>query len=331
MKKLFSICFLVFITVQFVKAQTISIAGTVKDKNGSPVSFAFLSDKKYKNATFSDSLGNFTLMVRPDSKLLIKCKGYTDKVVDIDNKTDFGIVLLSNSNESSSNNINEPASIDNANTLNNAFLPNGAIDKNLSFTEGMTFAAHRKGNLHGSRYFFDNWAHGYIIDKSDSLLQYNNTLFNYDKISGGLLITRDEKTVMQVNRDQIKSFALYNGSSMSYIFEKVPDIDNSHYVQVLSSGKKYKFYKLINTRFIKSDYVNNGFTTHGNDYDEYVDEGTYFVLNVSNNQLKKASLKKKSLKEVFAADADKLNKFMTDNSSDIDDAYLNKLGDYMNQ
>lgn len=314
-----------------VKAQTITAVGTVKDEKGNPVSFAFLSDKRYKNATFSDSLGNFNLPVKPDSKLLVKCKGYTDKVVDIDNKTDFQIVLLSNNNESSSNNINEPASIDNANKLDNAFLPNGAIDKNLSFTEGMTFAAHRKGNLHGSRYFFDNWAHGYIIDKSDSLLQYSNLRCNYDKINGGLLITRDEKSVMEVNRDQIKSFALFNGGNKSYSFEKVPDIDNSHYVQVLSSGKKYKLYKLISTRFIKSDYVNNGFTTHGNDYDEYVDEGTYYVLNVSNNQLKKFSLKKKSLKEVFSADGNNLNKFMTDNSSDIDDAYLNKLGDYMNQ
>src|ERR1700676_1873600 len=114
MKKIFFIFFLLFITIPLVKAQTITAAGTVKDEKGNPVSFAFLSDKKYRNATFSDSLGNFTLTVRPDSKLLVKCKGYTDKVVDIDNKADFQIILSSNGNESSSNNINEPASVDNA-------------------------------------------------------------------------------------------------------------------------------------------------------------------------------------------------------------------------
>ncbi|MDB4900801.1 MAG: hypothetical protein JWQ63_82 [Mucilaginibacter sp.] len=331
MKKLFSICFLLFITISLVKAQTITAAGTVKDEKGNPVSFAFLSDKKYKNATFSDSLGNFKLPIRQDSKLLVKCKGYIDKIVDIGDKTDFQIVLFLIGNESSSNKINESAGIDNEDKLYNGFLQNGAIDKNLSFTEGMTFAAHRKGNLHGSRYLFENWAHGYIIDKSDSLLRYDNLLFNYDKINGGLLITRDEKSVMEVNRDQIKSFALFDGGNKSYIFERVPAIDNSHYIQVLSSGKKYKLYKLISTRFIKSDYINNGFTTHGNDYDEYVDEGTYYLFNVSNNQTQKFLLKKKSLKEVFVADGDKLNKFMTDNSSDIDDAYLNKLGNYMNQ
>jgi len=43
-------------------------------------------------------------------------------------------------------------------------------------------------------------------------------------------------------------------------------------------------------------------------------------------------LKKKALKEVFAADADKLNKFMSvAGSGDIDENYLKQLGDAMNK
>ncbi|WP_281271007.1 hypothetical protein [Mucilaginibacter oryzae] len=43
-------------------------------------------------------------------------------------------------------------------------------------------------------------------------------------------------------------------------------------------------------------------------------------------------MKKKGLKEVFAADADKLNKFMsTAGFDDIDDNYLKLLGQTMNK
>ena len=42
-------------------------------------------------------------------------------------------------------------------------------------------------------------------------------------------------------------------------------------------------------------------------------------------------LKKKSLKTAFPKDADKVNKYLNDNPGDIDDAYLAKLGAFMNQ
>ena len=124
---------------------------------------------------------------------------------------------------------------------------------------------------------------------------------------------------------------MYNNKDERFVFAKVPGIDQSHYVQVLSSGSKYSVYKLIKTKFVKSDYVNNGVTSHGNDYDEYVDDADYYVFDVQANQSKKISLKKKSIKEGFAKDADKVNKYLSDNSGDINDAYLAKLGDFMNQ
>ncbi len=77
--------------------------------------------------------------------------------------------------------------------------------------------------------------------------------------------------------------------------------------------------------------MNNGVTAHGNDYDEYVDDADYYVLDIKAGQPQKLSLKKKSIKEDFAKDADKVNKYLSDNSGSIDDAYLSKLGAYMNQ
>jgi hypothetical protein len=69
----------------------------------------------------------------------------------------------------------------------------------------------------------------------------------------------------------------------------------------------------------------------GNNFDSYDDEATYYTLDVKTNQLQKLELKKKALKVVFASQETKLNKFMEDNSGDIDDSFLIGLGDYMNK
>jgi hypothetical protein len=189
---------------------------------------------------------------------------------------------------------------------------------------------HEKGNTRGSEYLFLNFVHGYVINTSGDLINNPAYLLDYDKVDGSLVLTQDGKTINQVSWDQTKSFSLFSSAGQRFDFEKAPAIDKSHYVQVLASGKKYKIYKLIKTRYVKSDYVNNGVTSHGNDYDEYVDDADYYVLDVQGNQQMKLSLKKKSLKEDFAKEADKINKYLSDNSGDINDAYLSKLGDYMN-
>lgn len=69
----------------------------------------------------------------------------------------------------------------------------------------------------------------------------------------------------------------------------------------------------------------------GNPYDEYVDEDSYFVLNVQSAQLQKFSLKKKSIKEAFASEAEKLNKFFLESRNEaMNDVFLKSFGDYIN-
>jgi hypothetical protein len=136
---------------------------------------------------------------------------------------------------------------------------------------------------------------------------------------------------MQLSWDQIKSFTLFGNKDETVTFDKVPAIDPSHYSQVIASGKKYKIYKLIKTKFVRADYVNTGVTQHGNDYDEYVDDADYYVWDVQANKAQKFALKKKGLKDGFPNEADKVTKYVADNKGSIDEAYLGKLGDYMNQ
>ena len=95
--------------------------------------------------------------------------------------------------------------------------------------------------------------------------------------------------------------------------------------------KIIKIYKFIKTTFRKSDYVNAGMIQHGNDFDEFIDDADYYLFDVQANQTKKFTLKRKSLKESFAKEGDKINKYLSDHSGDINDAYLSDLGDAMNK
>jgi hypothetical protein len=319
MKKMLIMCLLTMVATQITKAQTNTVTGSVRDVKGHLLHYVFVADDQYKNATYSDSLGNFAIAVHPDSKLLFTSPGHRDTSVNVD-KTNGDLQIVLGSSDGSNN----------TNSTKSTLSVNSDVERphNVYLFK---LPLHEKGNLHGSRYLFDNFVHGFFINASDVLIYNPNYLFDYDKIGGGFLVTQGSETTFEISWDQTKSFTLVSKTDESFTFEKVPAIDQSHYVQVLASGKKYKIYKLIKTKFVKSDFVNTGVATHGNDYDEYVDDADYYVFDIQNNQLKKLSLKKKSVKEDFAKEADKVSKYLSSNAGDISDAYLSNFGAYMNQ
>jgi hypothetical protein len=117
----------------------------------------------------------------------------------------------------------------------------------------------------------------------------------------------------------------------SYVFEDVPAIDKKHYMQIIASDSKYKIYKDLGTKFIKANFVTNGITSTGNNYDEYKDESVYYVVKLPAGQPEKLSLKKKAIKTALAADADKVNKYLSENDREVDDDYLKGLLDSLDQ
>ncbi|MEP6613604.1 MAG: hypothetical protein ABJA76_17005, partial [Mucilaginibacter sp.] len=63
--------------------------------------------------------------------------------------------------------------------------------------------------------------------------------------------------------------------------------------------------------------------TSGNKYDEYVDYEHYYFVKAGDKP-KQISLKKKTLKELLGADADKF--IAAQGSRDVDDDYVRELG-----
>jgi hypothetical protein len=189
---------------------------------------------------------------------------------------------------------------------------------------------HTKEATQGSRYLFKDWAHGYIINAQDFLIQSPGFLLNYDKISGNLILTQDKVSAIAIDKDKTKSFTLFDSFNQPYTFALVPGIDKSHYVQVIAAGNNYNIFKLIKTKFVAANYSTDGLASTGNNFDEYADETTYYVIGKSGNP-QKITLKKKSLKEAFNDDQVKLNQYFKTNDGDIDDNYLKDLGGYMNK
>ncbi len=323
MKKIIFTCLLSIFIVPIAKSQTMLVKGIVKDDKTNPLHFVFVLDAQHKEATYTDSLGNFSILVHPDSKLEFGLTGYSAQTITAEGKTDIQILLNGAGNNLSNNQETLSAQVKTSRSSDNEPVTIG--------TGGLIMPSHQKGEVHGSRYFPNYFVRGFIIMTTNALIQNHNYLFTYEKMNGTLMITKDKKSIEQLSFDDVKSFKLYTNTDECLSFEKVPSIDQLHYFQVLAVGSKYKIYKLVKTKFVRSDFVNNGVTQHGNDYDEYVDDAEYYLQDGSTKTLKKITLKKKALKEAFSNEADKLNSFLSKVSGSIDDAYLSKLGTYMNQ
>jgi hypothetical protein len=345
---------------QTAPASTIAVSGTVQTRQGDILRYAFVQDKQLKNGTYTDSLGNFSLVAGPASQLAISCRGFKDTLISVNNQTSFSIVLSSievatvgtkTAEVSRTTNddinmatfrdeleLNEPAVA--GQIKGTITVPGGNSSKSYSVTSGGIDAAqgaifpvfHHKDETQGSKYLFNTWVHGYVVNNKDSIIQNPIFLFNYDKIGGNLLLTKDKHAAIEIYRNLVKSFTLFDALNQSMTFTIVPEIDKSHFVQVMASGANYKIYKSIKTKFVAANYSSDGLASTGNNFDSYEDEYTYYVLAVKTNQLQTIQLKKKAIKVVFASQPDKLNQFMKDNQdADIDDSYLTNLGDYLNK
>lgn len=189
-----------------------------------------------------------------------------------------------------------------------------------------------KEDIKGSRYLFNTWAKGYVTDKSGNAVKNDNYTFNYDKISGALLLSQDKQTAIDVNKEQVKGFTVYDKADQPINFEYVPAIDVTHFAQVLSTGSKYRVYKLTKTTLVKADFKSDGMTSSGNKFDEYVDEPAYYIVDAKTGTSQKIALKSKAIKQAFAADADKVKAYFdAHKDDDVNEGFLAALGDSLNQ
>jgi hypothetical protein len=249
MKRIGLMALLVAGVLKFASAQTINITGTVKTADGDALHLAFVQDKQYKNGVYTDSLGSFALSVNPNSNLKVSCRGFRDTLIGINNKTTFAIVLkplvnivASRSNitpqADDHNNINmatfsattirDEPSLPNTQQTYSYTAGNRKITVDLTsgtfdMAQGAIFPSFvHKEATQGSRYLFDDWVHGYVINAGDSTIQSPLLFFNYDKMGGSLLLSKDKHAAIEVYKNNVKIFTLFDALNQPYTCTMVP-------------------------------------------------------------------------------------------------------------
>jgi len=189
----------------------------------------------------------------------------------------------------------------------------------------------RNADVKGSRYLFNTWMQGTVVDTSNRTIKNTGYLFNYDKIEKGLMFTKDKQTVYEVSAADIKSFTLQKDNEI-YIFESFPSINNGNFVQQLVKGNRYILYKSVKTKFIKSDYYTDGLVERGNPDDQYLDENGYYVMTSDGKNCSRVELKKKILLETLNTESVKVKAYFSKHKyEDVDEDFLKGLVVFLNE
>jgi hypothetical protein len=189
---------------------------------------------------------------------------------------------------------------------------------------------HAKEATVGSPYLYTDWVKGSVVTNNDSVVTNPNYLFNYNKMSGTLFVTQDQKTYIEVDQGTFKSFTFIDGKG-THTYIRVPAVKPNVFFLVIAEGPKYTAYKLTKTRFKKADYHTDGIVESGNNYDEYADDNTYYITDGKGKKPLEIDLKKKSLKNALPEEKDKIDKYFAAHQEDpVDDNFLKGLVDALN-
>ncbi len=190
-----------------------------------------------------------------------------------------------------------------------------------------------RDNTEGNRYLFDKPVDGKVFATDSNIVNTEGFVFNYDKMGKKLIAVKDGKTIIEVNTEHIKSFILIDDNQTDS-FVRLPAIKKEFFIQI-AKGKKYSFYKTIQTKFQPADFFTNGIIERGNNYDSYIDKFEYYVV-FSDGKYKKLELKRKSLKNTFINEEKKLKRYFKASVDQvggfvpITESYVKGLVNYLN-
>jgi hypothetical protein len=335
---------LLLLLAQLTLAQKVTVSGVIKNQEGATLSAAIISDKAGDKAK-TDTAGTFKLAVNLPVTLAISCVGYRDTLVSVTTAAQLSITLHIAVNITASKYRVQP---DPAKSINMAPLATAILTStasmnqadngknrvvNFNATAGTIFPQFNpKEETQGSRYLYKDWVQGTVINSSGQLIVNKDYQFNYDKMGGGLLATKDGHSAIEIDRDKVRYFSLADDKGDTITFANIPTLDKNRYVQVLTEGHKYGIYKTISTKFERANYTTDGVMSQGNNFDSYTDTYEYYLIDAKTGASKKIVLKKKAIKALVPAETAKLNKYVADHSADtMDDSYITSLGQYLNE
>lgn len=178
----------------------------------------------------------------------------------------------------------------------------------------------------GSPFLISLYVQGLVVNQLDSVINKPDYLYNYDKITGNLLLKRNNQDPIAVNRDQVNMFCLKLDQG-GFIFMRVPLINANEYFQVISKGSKYSCYKLYKNVFVKANQQSTtGYTPDGKNYDEYKDVDIYYMLDETKQEWTIFELTKKSIRKALIEQSPAVELYIKDHRGDeITESYVAQL------
>ncbi|HLA58897.1 MAG TPA: hypothetical protein VK622_09055 [Puia sp.] len=189
-------------------------------------------------------------------------------------------------------------------------------EQNNSSYDKFLPSVYHKEVTHGSPFLIPIYVPGLVISQSYGIVNKKEYLYNYDKVTGNLLLIKDKESPIAVNRELVNSFCLKLDKG-GYIFMRVPLINSNEFFQVINKGPKYSCYKLFKNIFINANQKTNGYITDGKDYDEYRDVETYYIVDEKKEEWSIFELTRKSIKKTFGSQNHTVNKYFKDHRYDV--------------
>ena len=172
-------------------------------------------------------------------------------------------------------------------------------------------SVYHKEVTQGSPFLIPIYVPGLVITQSYKIINKKEYRYNYDKVTGNLLLIKGKESPIAVDRELVNSFCLKLDKG-GYIFMRVPLINSNEFFQIISRGPKYSCYKLFKNILVNANQKTNGYVTDGKDYDEYQDIETYYVVNEQKQEWTNIELTKKSLKKTFGQQNPAVNNYFKD-------------------
>jgi hypothetical protein len=191
----------------------------------------------------------------------------------------------------------------------------GVYEQDNSSYDKFLPSVYHKEVTQGSPFLIPIYVPGLVITHSYGIVNIKEYRYNYDKVTGNLLLIRDKQSPIAVDRELVNSFCLKLDKG-GYIFMRVPLINSNEFFQVINKGPKYSCYKLFKNIFINANQKTNGYVTDGKDYDEYQDIETYYMVDERKGEWSIFELTRKSIKKTLSSQTDTVNKYFKDHRDD---------------
>jgi hypothetical protein len=112
-----------------------------------------------------------------------------------------------------------------------------------------------RGAITGNSLFFNGWVKATVVSHNPFFQTDSMYLFDFDKASQKLLVTRDKSTVYKFDKREFESVTFYSGE-YSFTFGHVPAInDKDIFLQIIKNDDKYSLYMLIHNGIRGNSYV----------------------------------------------------------------------------